>query len=379
MIACKSSQFPLGQRFWRPTIAAVMLAWFGPSTAGVWHQSVSLPATFEYDSNPTLAVNNPTSIWRARIEPDYRVSGTFGGDEISAGLGLNIEQSSNNTVSQDRQDPRLLVGWRRQTDTGELGLNARYQTESLRTTELTETGAISPDGTRTTGAIAGNWRRTINERSYIAPNAEYKVVTYDRGTSPDYTNTSGGLTYGYIWSERAEPTLQVLASRYDPDSVVEQSEDNYSLLGGLKFNISERLDMAAQLGASKVVGRVSDSGWIGNISLRHTGLTSDFSIELGRSVNLSGQDGFYAADRLSGTWSYAFDSKTRLGVDGSVQDTRGSAPNRLYQFGVWMGYEIAPLWNLRGYSKYTFSKPDGQPDAYANVIGLTLIYNHPDL
>jgi hypothetical protein len=114
-----------------------------PVLAGEWDQSISLPATLEHDSNLPLS----TTKQAGRVAFDRRAGlqpvGTYGIDEFKAGLGLRVERSSDQRVSIDREDPNLLAGWRRLTETGEFGLTATYDEVSSRAAELQETRAVS--------------------------------------------------------------------------------------------------------------------------------------------------------------------------------------------------------------------------------------------
>ncbi len=349
-----------------------------PALAGGWQQSISLPATLEYDTNPTLVPTGKTEIWRARLAPAYSLTGAYGVDEYKAGLGLMIERPSDRAVSSARQDPNLSLGWRRQTETGEFGLTAKYDRASTRSSTLEETGSVVRDGTRTTKSLLGNWRSAISERSSLAADAQRTSVGYDSGTLTGYNNLSAGLTYTYAWSARAEPFLRVSASRYEPDSALVSSSNHYTALGGVKIKSSENLEWTAQAGMSRVSGRTSDTGWLGSFVMRYLGERSDYSLDIGRSISPSGQGGFIEADQIKGTWAYAVDPLTRAGLEASVRKSKGATPNTIQQVGGWVSHELSPLWSSRLFYLHKLRQQTGQSDASGNVLGVTLVYSHPD-
>jgi hypothetical protein len=184
-----------------------------PVLAGEWEQSISLPATIEHDTNLPLATTNKQGVSRLIVVPAYSLVGTYGLDELKAGLGLRVERSSDQRISIDREDPNLLFGWRRQTETGEFGLTATYQEVSSRAAELENTGGIAPDSTQKTGSLKGLWRSAVTERSTLSTDADYKMVSYDGGTQTDYKNLVAGISWNYTWSERIEPFLRFSASQ----------------------------------------------------------------------------------------------------------------------------------------------------------------------
>ena len=348
-----------------------------PAFASDWRQSGSLLMTLEHDSNPLLSPTSKKGVSRTIIAPNYNLTGTYGADEFKAGLGLRIERSSDKNIRENRDDPELSFGWQRQTETGGLGLTAKYDEASARFSELAESGLVIRDGKRKTQSLAGNWRSAVSERTSLAADAEYKSVIYDGGALTDFTNLTGGLTFGYAWSERIEPFIRAAASHYEPSGSTLPSSDNTSLLGGVKWKSSEYLEWTAQAGANRVSGRTSDTGWIGSLALRYLGPRNDFSLDVGREVNASGQGGFVESDQIRGAWSYALGERARTGVDVSWRDNKGINPNTLRQLTVWAGYELSQFWNARLYYQRRERLQNGLADATGNVLGLTLVYAHP--
>ena len=201
-----------------------------PAVAAGWQHSISLPMTVELDSNPTLAPNNSSPrLQRTRIVPDYKLSGTFGIDQIGAGLALLVERSSDRIVSLPRQDPSLFLNWQRTTSTGEFGLSTKYQEASTSSSELNEAGLIVRDGTRKTQSLSGNWRSAISERSSLGASVDRTSVAYDSGTLTNYSNTSLSLNYNYLWSERIEPFFRISTSRYIPEGRMAISSNSTTL------------------------------------------------------------------------------------------------------------------------------------------------------
>lgn len=345
--------------------------------ADVWHHSVSASLTGEYDSNPNLSQSDEGSVWRTKLVPTYSLIGTFGVDEYKAGLSLNLERSTDQALSEDREDPSFYLSWLRQTETGGFGINARYEKASTRITELEESGLVTTDGTRTSMSLAGNWRSALSERSTLAANAEYRDVTYDGGTYTDYSNLSGGISFSHALSERIEPFLSATASRYEPDGPSGSSSNHYSAQAGVKWKASERLDWILQGGSSLITGETDDTGWQASFGLHYITQRSDLALNAGRYVNPSGEGGYAASDQVKGAWSYAINERTRSGIDAAWRNYMGDTPNTLYEFGAWISRELTPFWSARLSYRYKQRQEEGLSDATENLLGMTLSYSHP--
>lgn len=348
-----------------------------PVRAAGWQQSISLPITLEYDTNPTLAATGGTASWRARVAPAYSLTGTHGVDELKASFGMMVERPSNKAVLAERQDPNLSLGWRRQTETGEFGLAAKYDRASTQLTALEETGLVVRDGTRTTKSLVGDWRAALGERSSLAADVQYRSVTHDRGTLIDYGNLTAGITYSHAWSARAEPFLRMTASRHEPDSVLFSASNHYTVMGGVKYKASEVLEWTAQAGASRVYGRASDTGWLGSVAMRYLGARAEYTLDIGRTIAATGEGGFVENDQIKGGWAYAVDALTRAGLDASARKSRGLTPNTMRQTGAWISRELSPLWSSRLYYQHKKRRQAGFSETSANVLGVTLVYTHP--
>lgn len=348
-----------------------------PVQAGDWQQSVSLPATLERNSNLPLSATKRQGVSRLIIMPAYSLAGDYGIDQLKAGLGLSVERSSDQSVSMNREDPSLQLGWRHLTETGDFSLTTKYDQVSSRLTELQETGLATADSSRKTWFLGGNWRSAVTELSTLTTDADYKTVRYDAGTQTNFNNISAGISWNYGWSERIEPFLRVSVSHYDPDkiTVTAATSDYYAATAGVKVKASEHLEWTAQGGRNRVVARTTDTGWQGSLAMQYRGDRYDAALNVGRSVTTSGDGGFVASDLAAGTFSYAIDERSGLGLSASWQDNKGSTPNTMQQLGAWASRELSHFWNARLYYQHKLRSEDHQPDAVGDVLGVTLVYS----
>lgn len=347
-----------------------------PVLAGEWHQYVSSPATLEYDSNPSLSATSKQSVSRLIVLPVYSLVGTYGIDEFKAGLGLKVERSTDQRVSIDREDPNLLFGWWRLTETGGFGLTTKYDQVSSREAELEETGSTAADSTRKTWTLAGQWRTAITELSTLTANADYKAVSYDTGTQTDYNNLVAGIAWTYAWSERIAPFLSFSVNHYDPDKKTgtTATSDYYTVSGGVSVKATERLEWTAQGGPGRISASTSGSGYQGSFVMQYRGTRYDAALNISRSANASGDGGFVVSNRVAGTFGYPIDERSGLGFSASWQDNEGDDPNTVQQLGAWVSHELSPFWNVRLNYQHKLRRQDRQSDASGDLLGVTLVY-----
>ncbi len=345
--------------------------------------------TVEYDSNPLLAADSNKAVVRSIIAPDYSLIGTFGRDELRFGLGLNLQRSSDSSIVLDREDPDLQLGWQRENELGSFGLTAKYAESStlsnaLEDTENTE--VVNADGTQKKYSLGGSWNTALSERSTLANDTEYTYVNYDISSLTGYSNLSSNLSWSYALSERIEPFTRFSISRYEPHNTQDDtvsasssaSSNSYNPAVGLKLTLSERLEGSFNMGVNQVSGSGSGPQGQGGFELHYVGERFDTLISAARSTVVSGEGGSVETTRVGGAWSYALSETGRLGVDASWQDSAGETPNTLRQLSFWASRELSPFWNARFSLMHKQRQQDSVPDAHANILGVSLIYSHPD-
>ncbi len=350
-----------------------------PVLAGEWHQYVTLPASLEYDSNPSLSTTNKQSVSRLIVVPFYSLVGTYGIDEFKAGLGLKVERSTDQRASIDREDPNLLFGWWRQTETGGFGLTTKYDQVSSREAELQETGATAADSTRKTWSLGGQWRAAVTELSTLTAYTDYKTVTYDAGTQTNFNNLVAGISWNYTWSERIAPFLSFSANHYDPEksTATAATSTYYTVSGGVTVKATERLEWTAQGGPGRISASTSGNGYQGSFAMQYRGARYDAALNISRSANVSGDGGFVVSNRVASSFGYPIDERSGLGFSASWQDNQSDTPNTLHQLGAWASHELSPFWNARLYYQHKLRRQDRQSDASADVLGVSLVYSSP--
>ena len=230
---------------------AAVLFYTGLSRAESFQQTLSVRASTEYDTNPSMIpAYKEGGIWRTTVNPAYSLRGALGAGELQSGVALNIASTSNKTLNQDRNDPSAFFNWLLQGETGEVGIVGRYAEASTRSTELNGLNQIFVDGTQATRTVSANWKKLLSERSTLDMNGAYTNTSYTgSGALVDYVTQTGGLMYSYTWSEFSSPFLSMTYDDYTPagNGVVTH---RYGSMLGLNWKTSDQLDGTVQAGQS---------------------------------------------------------------------------------------------------------------------------------
>ncbi|WP_342625436.1 hypothetical protein [Pseudomonas alkylphenolica] len=361
--------------------AFLILPYSGMVQASTWQSSAALPTTVEYDSNPLLLTSGEEGVTRTIIAPDYSLVGTFDRDQLRLGLGVRVLRSSDTDVVDNREDPNVILGWQRETETGGYGLSAQYNESSTLSSAVQDTGVVTTtDGTQKLYVLTGNWNRALTERSTLSNETKYSSASYDIDTLTDYEELATVLTWTYAWSERTDLYTGIGAKRYEPeDETLASASNSYSPVVGLKYQFSERLQGDVHLGVNEVSGDGGGRRGEGGFSLYYTGERTGLSLDAERSTVASAEGGFTEVDSVRGGWSYAVNETSRVGLDAAWQDSKGQTPNTLQTYGAWASRELSPFCDLRLSLMYKERQQDGLPDAVGTIIGMTLTYRFPDL
>jgi hypothetical protein len=340
-----------------------------------WQQAWSARAFAEHESNPTMAPAYGISIWRSVFEPSYKFKGTDGVNELNAGLDLQIARSSNKMLSPNRDDPSAFVGWRRQTETGALGLSADYDQVGTRITAIDNTGPGLADNTRTSRKISANLSQALSERSNVALDGAYQHVSYQGGNFIDYVTRSGGMKLSYAWDERSTPFLRLSYVDYEPAN---GSPPSYlaNVLLGWNWKISDYLEWTLQGGRTKIKD-TQKMGTQGAVTVQYTGQRIGWALNADRQVSPSGFGGFITVDQVQGNWSYALSERSKTGIDFGWQKNYLSPAIATTTAGAWLQQDINSFWGTRMYYLHKFSKQVGI-SANSNILGVALTYTPAD-
>lgn len=341
----------------------------GTGCADSWQNIASARLSTEHDSNPVMSATNTQGVTRTSLRPGYELIGTFERDELQAGLAVQIERSSNQVLSQNRDSPTAHLDWKHQLESGEFGISSRYTEIASRDTEIAATA--NAVGTTKSRFVSGRWSNELSERSTLDLDGSYLNVTYDGGTNIDYVTRSAAARYNYAWSESSTPFVRISNSKYEPASGGTSSSLSSAWLGSNWK--TEYLDWTVQLGRSK--DSAGNSNSLASATAGYTGQKANWTLIAEHLVMPTGQGGFALVNQGNLRASYALSEYTSSGFDlSSSRSTSASSSSSGAGGGVWLENRLTQTWRVRTYLQRRISRENTSGSASSNTIGLSLEY-----
>lgn len=342
-------------------------------------QQLSMPLGVEYDTNPTLSEDNKNPIWLYTATPTYTVSAVENQNRWYSSLGLRLQRSSDKSISIDREDPNLSLGWERQYEKGNFKLAGNYYESSTRTTELRTTGLVNQDITSTTKSLAANWTRFLTERLNLTVGAELLKNSYDGAGFAGYSTRSINSSLNYQVNEDLTTFVSAGYVKYKNDSPVgvntRTSQNSQNYLIGITYFVSPQLDFSMAVGVDSTSS--AGSGRSGNSSFNYSSERYLINGEASRSVTASGIGDFQESDRYSLGYNYSLSDKSEIGTAFSYQKNNTLNTNKTMFLNVFYSHSLSDLWDMRLSLDLRKQKTDSQT-ANGEVAGLTFIFNTPE-
>ncbi|MBU0500818.1 MAG: porin family protein [Gammaproteobacteria bacterium] len=345
-------------------------------------QSLSLSTGVEHESNPAMTAANARAVSRYKLSPGYEAKWVEGADEWNATARVDVERSSDQALSIDRQDPSLGVGWIRENPRGSTtALQATYDRQSTSATETNTPGGAGSNDTRTRYGVEGDWRHEVTERVEAEVNLAHEDNSYQGATGAtsgftNYKTTTGMASLEYLLNERNRPYVKAGASQYSPASGA--SSNLYTAVAGIKSDLSESLKFDANLGIAQTAGAADATGLNGLLSLGHEGERTKASVSYARASSASGSSGYTEADEVKASLGYELDPLTEVGADAAWTKTHSQSPLTTSSLGLWADRELLEDLSLRLGYEYKQQKT-ATDKAKGSVWSLSLSYDIPQL
>jgi len=360
-------------------------------------QSFTLPLSYKYEGNPTLLVTDELiePLSRLILIPDYLLLINKGNEQWSLGASLRMERSSNQSVSEDRNDPALNVGWIHEYRTGQFDLNALLVDRSTRFTEFQDSSFVRFDNTRQNRSIFANWLNSIGSRASIAINAEGTSVAYatETLTLNDYQYTSISPRLSYTLNRQVEAFGQFSYLGFDSKgtNTVSSNESNAESIDfGVTWTVSEKANIIASVGlnqmyellvSNNLVGVMSENtteGWQGLLNIQYVTLRTTTQINLERSLQpLSA--GIVESNQLDVGWAYSLGEREEIALDFRWRERLQIIRIRTMNIIVSYTLQLSSKWDFM-VSAENRNRVDSSTlaSAYSNSLLTSIIYKIPD-
>lgn len=340
-------------------------------------------ANVEHDSNPALSENNEDPVWIYSLSPQVQLSANNELNRWFVDGALLIQRYSNDRTLVEREDPKFTLGWDRTYESGLFGIRANYQENTSRTSELTATGVFNDkNGTQKTKSVEARWEHAINARWTILNEAIYGDYKFtDAGGLSSYSVSELRSRVTFANTEKLNTYTQLGYLHYKPEQQQQLDNTDFVRLNvGADYQLTETFNYGANIGAYKVSGQQSDTGWEAALRTKYdSNERISYFAELSRSLGAGGVGGFQKSDALKLSGIYIVSATDAAGVDYSLNKSKQDSQINVVavdyqQLGVFYERKLSNKWQARLTAAHK-QVDSSSADARANIIGIALIYD----
>ncbi len=349
------------------------MTFVAPAQALIVLQQVTVPSSVEHETNPELVENDKQSIWRYTTTPTYTISAVDNTDRWFGTAALRLQRSSNKSISVDREDPLITLGWERGLERGTFKLLGNYEKNSIRSTEFKRTGVVNADGDEITKSMLAEWSRLLTERLTLTLNGKLQKTEYTTGDLVDFSTQDIGSNLSYQLNQKVDVFGILNFSKFSPD---DQSGDERVMkyLAGAKIQLNPNLVIIGAAGWNKI----SSTGYsmIGNASFEYVFDRHTLYGRLERSTNPTGESNLLKSDRASLTYDYKLSDTSKLGSDFSWSKNYSESTSRTLGLGGYYAREISDRWAMKFYVDMRELK-DNIKTVNSEIAGISFTYSTP--
>lgn len=364
------------------TVLIILIVGVFTSASADVRQSITAPLSVGYESNPQFSRSNQQSISRITLSPSYSLNTVQGADKWSANANLNIIRTSKQSISQDRNDPSVNLGWSHDYETGQFSVKGLFNTQSTQVSELTDSGLIEGDNTRNNRSVSVNWINNLSERTSLTLGSKTTDVSFSGLTTSglvDYLNESLSSSLNYVISEKLQTSISLSNSRYSPKNASNTDSETNSANIGMTWNTAEKLNISASIGSNETQrGNSPKNGsWKASLTSQYTTSRTNTSFNLSRRQSPSSLGSVNESNQLSVNWSYSLSERDNIAIALSSVKNLTINSTKTSQYSASYTKELSLSWDFRLNAKH-IARDNRLTNVSSNSIMATIIYKLPD-
>ena len=381
-----SLKIALKTNVWYLTIIGSILSFsITTNTFAATVQSLTLPLMFEYESNPLFSPSDEQPISRVILVPNYSVRVNQGAEQWSAVASLRLEESSDEAISQNRNDPSINLGWTHDYETGQFGATALLSDQSTRVSEFTDSGLLSGDNTRKTRSWSVNWLNNLSDRTSLRFDGAVSNVMFDGLNTAglvNYRNESIDATLNYTLSEQMEIFSQLSFSRFKPEDTSSLNSETKGFNIGLTWNVNEKFNITSSVGASEIKSENNNQiskqqNWQAMLNMQYATLRTNSHLSLSRSQSPGSTGSINETNQLAAGWLYNLSEKEEIALNISWRQNLTQNKTETKSLAAIYTRQISLSWDF-SLSATHRNRDDGLFSVSSNSAMVSIIYNLSD-
>lgn len=382
-----SLQATLKNMHWLMILAMIFFLCTVKNTVAEIRQSFTLPLTYEYESNPNFAVTGEQSINRVVLVPAYSLLINQTSEEWLANASLRVESSSDQMISQDRNDPSLTLGWRHNYETGQFGITSLLNDQSTRVTEFTTSGQqVSGDNTQKNRSVSVNWLNNLSDRTSLTLNGMATNVTFegvDITELVNYRNESSNVRLSYTLNEKTETFTQISYSRFIPENTNSLHSDTIGFNLGLTYNLNEKFNMTISAGTyettseSEIQSAITEKSTQAMLDMQYSTLRTNSQLSLSRHQSPGSVGMLNEIEQVVANWRYNLTDRDNIAFnfDWLQNLTQGNRQRKSITANYTKELSLSWGFNLSAMHR---NLDDNLTNISSNSVMASIIYNITD-
>ena len=313
----------------RYSLLLLGLALSSPAMSAQWVIDGRLDPKVEYDDNVLLQKSKPSSTIYS-MRPTLNISRSLENSNVRASLGYDIERYS--SLSRlDRENPFADISAGYQTMRSSYGISASYRERTARSIAEEDTGDFSSDATVRTRRIAPSYQYQLTERDVLAFTGSYSEQRYDQGNFSDNDTLTVSARWSRSFSERFSAGFNAGYTQYESTGQFTRSDYDSTNIGvNLSYRWTERTSITGTAGVNYLKSTVrtgpikqndTNRGTLASIAMSHQTTLDNYSLNLSRSLNPSGEGVLNQQDRVAFNWSRRLSERMSFNLSTSYSQT----------------------------------------------------------
>lgn len=365
------------------TFTAALLITITKASIAV-EQSLTIPLSYEFQSNPALSISDEKSVTLTSLVPSYSMFSNTAINPWFINLGLRVVRSSDQTISQNREDPSLGLGWTHHYETGQFVVSGFSSEQSTRVSEFTDSGLVSGDNTQNTNSYSINWLNNLSDRTSLNLGSDTTRVKFIGSTTLgliNFRNETANAKINYSLNEKVDTSVSLSSSHFLPESAAISEATTNAFNLGLSWNSSEQFNLSTSAGLNETTFKNNNQekkqSWQGMLNMQYNTLRSNSQINLSRSQSPGSTGNINETNRIAVGWTYSLSENESLIFDLNWWQNLTLNKVKTSQYSVKYARQISLSWDFSLSAAHRLTEFQ-QGKARNNSVMTSVIYKLPE-
>lgn len=358
----------------------------GPNShAAEWSITTKVDQRFEFDDNARLRTAGSDVIYGSTTSPESRYRYRSPTLDVNVFGRLDFSRFNEDVFNTEDQELRTTSTY--STERGLFTLDAEFERDSTRTSEVDDTGNFETIATKLGYSVNPSYSYQATQRDLLRVNFGYAGADYDTRSFTGYKFFSAGAGWENLFSRSTTLSVSGTASRQDANNGTQS--DSYVLQAGVVHSFSPRLRVSGFAGPRYSEEKSSTSKETGIGVQFAAGVDYSYSPQTTISAQLSQSvapsSGGSSRERLTANVTanhrflprLAFSLATYFQDDSDPNANSTSSDRTFLSVSPQLRWQITQDWDLSASYRFRWQERNQGAAATSNAVIVGLNY-HPN-